>query len=456
MLELTSRTRIALLGLLATLCWGASPGFAAPAPVLRASLSNGLRLITRANDSSEVVAITCLIQAGLPDEKPGLGGIAALTAEALLQGTTVRDAKAFRQAVQQAGISLTSRPGADFTEVTMVTTRSRFAPALKLVAEALAKPAFTAEGIEQARTALGRRRAQAKAGFTTGSLEALSGSLYRRGAYGRPLLGYQRTLASIKPADVRAFWERNYVQNRMVVAIVGDVKARQALDAAQRRFAGLPFRPNARTPRPMPETRKAATVKIIQRGANAAQVMVGYLAPAATAESYPVFSILEAIIGGGKAARMFQNIRIKRGLGYEMGTFYQPRRFQSFLGGYVVTPVQKRDPLSGAVSDVVEPAKTALLEQFRQLSAEGPSDSELARAKAYVIGRAALRQARNRDQARWLAWTAALNLGVERSKELSQKVNAVTKEQVCAAAKRSLRNYALVVTMPRAPRRRLR
>lgn len=440
-----------LLWLLASLVPVAAQQNKERSPVLRASLSNGLRLLTRHNDSSEIVAITCLIQVGLPDEKPSQAGLAALTAEALLQGTTVHKGPSFAAQVARIARSVTSSPDADFTEITMVTRRDRFEPALKLLAELLSRPEFSEKGIAAARANLGARRRLADQSFTSASFQALADNLYPRSPYGRPILGYPRTLARLTAADVRAFWQRNYVQNRMVLAIVGDVGARRAMRLAQKGFASLPFKPGARTPRPRIEPLLAPRLEIIQRGETAGQVLAGFLAPGVTPENYPVYAVMEAIIGGGKGARMFRNIREKKGMGYELGSFYQPLRYQSYLGGYVLTPVVRRSLETGLEEGIVDSVKQALLAEFRGLTVDGPTDQELARAKAYVIGRTLLRQERNRDQARWLAWSHALGLGVERSRDLSQKVNAVTKEQISAAAKSSLRNYALVVTMPKAP-----
>jgi len=97
---------------------------------------------------------------------------------------------------------------------------------------------------------------------------------------------------------------------------------------------------------------------------------------------------------------------------------------------------------------VMEQVKGLLLEQYRQLAVAGPTDQELARARAYVVGRYALRGERVRDQAKWLAWNLSMGLGADFNEYFAARVPAVTKEQIQAAAKRMVNQYALVVTMP--------
>lgn len=435
---------------------------AAPAPAARprpairvGTLSNGLRLLCRANDSSEIVSIVCLVRAGLPDEPEEQAGLAALTAEALRFGTTTHPGKSFDELLTLGGGNLRTTPGFDFTEVTVVATREQFRPALKLIADVVAHPRLSAEDVQQAREVLKRRMAGLQEDFTAASYQSLCSQLYQKSPYGRPLAGYAETLDRLTRDDVQKFWAANYVQNRITVAVVGDVDSARALDLAQKEFADVPFRPAASTPAPPSESLIRPRVELLQRnspGAPLAQLMVGYLVPAASRANYAVYALLDAIVGGGKRARLFSNIREKQNLGYELGSFYQPLLYQSHMVGYVMTPYFRRNPRTEQFEQVpTDPVKTALIEQFRQLAAAGPTEVELARARAYVVGRYALRQERTRDQAKWLAWNSAMKLGHDFDDVFPARVQAVTREQLQAAARATLTNYALVVTVPSPP-----
>jgi zinc protease len=428
---------------------------AAPArprpPVIESKLSNGLTLLCRANNSSEIVSIVCLVRAGLPDEREEQAGLAALTAEALLKGTTTHPGRSFTTAVMNAGGNLRTTPGFDFTEVSVVLSKEQLEPALKLIADVIAHPRFAPEDVVEAREALKRRAATLEDDFTGASYQRLVAQLYPRSPYGRPFTGYKQTLDRLTQVDVRKFWQANYVQNRMWVAIVGDVDARQALTLAEKAFKDVPFRPDAVTEAPALQTLTRPQVEAIQRPGPAAQLMVGYLAPGATRKNYPAYAVLDAVMGGGKRARLYSNIREKHSLGYRMGSFYQPLLFQSHLVGYVVTPAYRRNPQKEELESIVELVKGHLLEQYRQLAMTGPTDQELARAKAYVVGRYALRQERTRDQAKWLAWNEGMGLDKNFDQQFPDLVQTVSKEQIQEAAKRFLSHYALVLTMPELP-----
>lgn len=427
---------------------------AAPLPVTRrtplrvATLSNGLRITCRTNDSSEIVSVMCLIRAGVAEEREDQAGIAALTAEAIIKGTTRHSARDFDTAIVESGGDLRSFPGFDLTEVSVQCGKSQFERALKVIADVLTHPSLTDEQIKIARDQLKSRGARMNEDFTGSSYQALVGQLHPRTPYGRPVNGYATTLDAIKPADVRKFWQEHYVQNRMVVAIVGDVDSTRALDLAQKAFVDAPWKPGNVMASPPREVIPKPRVEVIQRPGPAAQLMVGYLAPGVTRLNYPVYAVLDAILGGGKRGRLFTNIREKHSLGYQLGSFYQPLLHQSHLVEYVVTPPFRRNPRTEQPEGVVDLVRTHLLEQVRDLAVNGPTDAEIVRARNYVLGRYALRQERTRDQSKWLAWNVAMNLGADFDDHFNARVPAVTREQVQAAAKGMAEQYALVITLP--------
>jgi zinc protease len=417
-------------------------------PVQAATLSNGLHILCRANESTEMISVVCLVRAGLPDEREEQAGLAALTAEAMLKGTTTHPGSSFGGEVVRAGGNLRAQPGFDFTELSAVMVQEQFEPALKLLADILAHPRFSPEDINEARETLKRRALALQDDFTGASYQTLTSQLYGRSPYGRPINGYAESLDRLTVADVRKFWESHYVQNRMWVAIAGNIDAARSLTLAQKHFQEIPWNPTALTDAPATETLLRPKVETIQRAGPAAQLMVGFLAPRATRANYPVYALLDAVVGGGKRARLFSNIREKHNLGYELGSFYQPLLFQSHLVGYVVTPAYRANPRKEEPESVIDLVKSQLLDQYRQAALTGITDQELVRAKAYVIGRYALKQERTRDQAKWLAWNEAMGLGRDFDQQFATLVQAVTKEQIQEAAKKSLGGYALVLTIP--------
>lgn len=434
-----------LIALLTSAVVGAHGAVGQGAPVRRTVLASGLKLLSKQNDASDIVAIVCQVRAGLPDEPDDQQGVASLTAESLLGGTTNHPtAQGFAQAVIGVGGDLRAEAGADFTEVTVVTDRSRWQAALKLVADVVGRPAFEEAQVEHARDALRQRITATADDFATGPYQALVAELYNKSGYGRPLLGTDTGLGHLTPKLVRAFWRACYVQNRMTVAIVGDIDSTAAIQVAEKAFAEVPSGASAAPRSPRPEILDRPRVELVQKPGPGGQVMVGFLAPPVTPENYPVYTVLEALLGGGKRSRLSTAFRDKNRMGYALGSTYQPLLGQSHLMAYLLFPVAPPE----AGSPMFDQSKQQMLEQFRALTEAAPTDAELARARAFAIGQHALKHERNRDQAKLLSWSEAAGLGVEMDQEYAARASAVTKEQIQAAAKEVFRNYALVICLP--------
>lgn len=425
-------------------------------PVRSSTLSNGLRLLCRQNNSTEIVSIVCMVRAGLPDERDDQAGIAALTSQALLRGTTLHSGASFEALIGRAGGNLNANPGFDLTEISLVTSRETFDNALKLIAEVVAHPRFDPADVAAMRAAVIKEAQDEQQEFAGGSYRALQNQLYPTSPYGRPVTGYQETLSKLMDADVRKFWEQTYTQGRMTVAIVGDVDPVKAVDAAEKAFAAVPYRPGPTRIVDFPlSTLSRPRKEVLERPSRDpgfSQLMVGFLAPGVSREEYPTIAVMDAIVGGGKQSRLFTHVRGKLNVGYALGSDYQPLTYQSHLFGYVVTPSHRADPKGEAAPKfILNQVEAELVGQYRSLANVPIADAELVRARNFAAGSFALRRDKTRDQAKWLAWNVAMGLGVDFDDYFAAKVVAVTREQVQAMARRCLNNYALVMALSSQP-----
>src|SRR2546422_5852535 len=71
--------------------------------------------------------------------------------------------------------------------------------------------------------------------------------------------------------------------------------------------------------------------RVLERPAQQAQVLVGYLGPGLSDPAYPAVRVLGAVLGGGMAGRLFVELREKRGLAYALGVLIPFRTGPSFF-----------------------------------------------------------------------------------------------------------------------------
>lgn len=174
-------------------------------------------------------------------------------------------------------------------------------------------------------------------------------------------------------------------------------------------------------------------------------MFVGTPAPSVASSDYPAFTVLQALLGGGHASRLFRQSRETLGLGYEVGALYAPE--QSLT---LITYLQwngRRD--SGAKDNATSESALRLLNaQLDGISANPPTDEELTRARNFAIGEDALRHERARDRAFLLGWYEAVGKGYAYDTELPRNLADVTRADILRIAKTYLGARATIHLLP--------
>jgi len=232
------------------------------------------------------------------------------------------------------------------------------------------------------------------------------------------------------------------------VAMVGDVDHQELVQQLNRVFMDFLPRPLPRPKSLYDEEIRESRSSVIQREGNLAYVMVGFLAPGLRSPDYPTATVIEAMLGGGKASRLFAALRETEGMGYELGTAYPPLAGQSHILGYVGTDPYRFNVEQFRMESLVNETKNKIVEQFMAIRDGKFSDEELRRAKRFAIGSYALRHQRMKDQSYFLGWYEAMGLGFGYDSVFPGKLEAVTREDVVRVARQYFGGYAVTALIP--------
>ncbi|MCU0786438.1 MAG: insulinase family protein, partial [Verrucomicrobia bacterium] len=274
---------------------------------------------------------------------------------------------------------------------------------------------------------------------------AMRRALFGDTGYGLDLLGTEASVQKTKPADLKSFHAQLVAPNNCVLAIYGDVKTTAVKAAVQRAFANwkpvgrvTPCAPlfadgapgAQRTARPTLPQRVTET-----RDKKQAVLVIGYAGTTLhSADRYALELLQESCSDLG--SRLFLRIREKLGLAYYVGA----QNFPGLAPGYFAFYV-------GTEPDKAELVEQELLKEAGLLRAEGVTAEELKRAKAKVIGQKKIA----RQDLGSFAMTTALDelygLGYANTDAEDAKFEAVTLDQVKAAANKYLQPDALVIAV---------
>ena len=125
--------------------------------------------------------------------------------------------------------------------------------------------------------------------------------------YGRPTLGWPSDLRTFSATDASDFFHKYYIPSNMVVSLVGDVKAQQALPIIEKYFGRLPARP---APEPL-RTREPAQHglrEVILPDHSQPLYIEGYHRPDFREPDDAVYDVMSDLLSKGRTSRLYRSL----------------------------------------------------------------------------------------------------------------------------------------------------
>ncbi|HXH83882.1 MAG TPA: pitrilysin family protein, partial [Candidatus Tectomicrobia bacterium] len=268
------------------------------------------------------------------------------------------------------------------------------------------------------------------------AFDALLHDLYDGHPYRWPSVGRAEVVARLGRDELAAHHAALYRPDRMVLAVSGGVRAAPVFRTATRLFGSVAAPGPAAAPAaPAPAPRSDR--RVLEHPAQQAQILVGFLAPPLSDPDYAAVRVLGTALGGGMAGRLFRELRDRQGLAYSVSVLGTYRTGPSFLAAYMGTA-----PANAAA------AEAGVLRELDRVRREGVTASELARARAYLLGTLAMDRRTNARHAWYLAFFEVIGAGWDFPERYARAVEAVTLDDVRRVAERYLRAPTIVVLLP--------
>jgi predicted Zn-dependent peptidase len=424
-----------VVGLLVALAWVPAAAAAEPPSVGRYLLPEGLRLLVRDDPGAPVVAISLQVRSGTMYEGPTTAGLSHYVQRVMIRGTKTRSARRIIDSAEDLGGSLDASADAEHAEIRGTALAPHANALLELVADVALSPAFPPDEIErERRLILSQIQTRAETPFAL-ALDTMTALLHGAHPLGLPVLGHKASVERFGREDLVSHYRRVYRASSMVIAVSGGVARDGIRREVERLFARTP--PGA-ADEPSPQTARASLGRrMIERPLRQAHVLLGFPGPGLAEPDYAPGKLMSAILGGGMSGRLFARLRDARGLAYSLGMLNPSRRGPSTFVTYVATS-----------ADNLDRAEAALHEELERFRLAGPTDAELDRARAYVLGNLAMDRRTNARHAWYLAFFELAGVGWDYPERYGRALGAVTATDVTRVARRYLERPTTVVVKP--------
>ncbi|MGY6743347.1 MAG: insulinase family protein [Cecembia sp.] len=395
-------------------------------------LPNGLKVFVVENNKLPRVAFSLVLDRDpiLEGDKSGMLG---MVGEMLTGGTSNRSKDELDEEVDFIGASLSASASSVFAS----SLKKHQDKVLELMTDVLYNPSFPEEELD-------KLKKQAISGLAASkddpnSISSRLSSALNFGKdhpYGEN--DTEATINNITVADIKAYYETYFKPNIAYLAIVGDINKADAEALANKYFAAWqPGEVPAKT-YAMPQVPEANIVALVDRAASV-QSVVNITYPMKMSLSDPDYlatRVLNYILGGGSSSRLFMNLREDKGYTYgAYSSIGSDRLVTSFSANASV----KQTATDSAIHEMIF--------EIRNLRDNGVTAEELEAALSNISGSFGRSLESPSTIANFAINTERYKLPADFYTTYLQRLNALTVEDINAAAKKYLKPDNMYITV---------
>jgi predicted Zn-dependent peptidase len=348
--------------------------------VVWTELANGLRIATVEQHGLPIVEVRVAVLGGRASdgEHPGA---AQLTGVMLREGGAgALSGKDIIARAEALGGSLDVSTGSDRTTIGMGVTKDNLAPALDLISTVVTQPQFQQNELEKAKKRMvDSARDAAKTNGAWAANIVLFKDLFAMPAETHPYSFFAATaedLNKLSASDCKATHKRLYVPKNTVVIVAGDTTPADVKTFAEKAFGKFKGGDAPVISFTDPNPQEGLKITVVHRPkAPQSEVIVGLLGPQRKDAGWASWDVMNQVLGGGPAARMFMNIREKQSLAYRAYS----RDIELGRGPTVMTAAV------GTMTAKTGVALNAILEELHNIATTAPSEEEVEDAKRHLM-----------------------------------------------------------------------
>ncbi len=331
-------------------------------------LGNGLTIASDPMPTLETVALGVWVDVGARHEKAAENGITHLIEHMVFKGTKTRSARAIAEEIESRGGFLNAYTSRDQTCFHARVLKDDAALAADIIADLVRNPLFADDELVREKDVVLQEIGQAADTPDDIIFDHLQAQAFPDQPLGRPVLGSPATVKALTQGHIAAWQRRAYVPSRMIFAASGAITHDRARKIAEKCFG------DAEKGKPAGHARAKYRGGDFRRTQKLEQAHVAFCVEGVAADDprAPAAQIFSLLFGGGMSSRLFQELREKRGLCYEIHSFSGSHADTGLFGVYAGTSAQGIGELMPLVIGELERA------------ARDVSQAELDRAKAQM------------------------------------------------------------------------
>jgi zinc protease len=290
-------------------------------PVEHTTLANGLRVVVSPDRSAPVVTVGVYYQIGFRLEPHGRSGFAHLFEHMMFQGSENAAKMEHIRLINASGGLLNGTTNYDLTNYFESVPSNALERVLWLEADRMRALKVDDENLRNQRDVVKEEVRvnvlnQPYGGFSWLDLPPIA---FRNWPNAHNFYGDFADLDAATLADVRTFFRTYYAPNNAVLLMIGDFEPAEAFALAKKHFENIPTQPvppraDVSEP-PQTEERRG---EVIEKFGPLPALAIGYTAPARDNSGWFAASLLDRVLHGGRAGRLYRRLVLEQQIAVDL------------------------------------------------------------------------------------------------------------------------------------------
>lgn len=398
-------------------------------------LDNGLRVVTNCMPRMRSVSLGIWIKVGGRYESTAIKGAAHFIEHLLFKGSRKFSCKKIKESIEGVGGALNGFTSEELTCFLVKIPAEHTFLALDVLSDMVMNPLFLESDIKKERTVILEEIKMYKDLPQSYVHELLDELLWPGQPLGETILGTNGSIEGMKPADIVSFKKSHYTASNIVISAAGLLDQGKFAQKIRKIFSGLDTGQEnsfieARESQAKPQ------LKVFNKNTEQTHLAMGFHSFNRGHPLRHALGLLNIILGANMSSRLFNEVREKRGLAYEIGS--QLKRFHD-TGAFVVH--------AGIDNKKVIDALELILNELSRIKNRQVTEDEFRRAKDFYLGQLKLSLEDTLDNMFWIGESTTALDKTFTLDDIIKEVSRIKKKDLLAVAEQIFSGNKLNVAL---------
>lgn len=377
-------------------------------------LDSGITIITEPMDTVRSATLGIWCSVGSRDESPADAGMSHFIEHMMFKGTPTRTSAQISESFDRLGAELNAFTSKEYTCYYSRLIDQHLPEAVEILSDMVVNATLAEDACLSEREVVLEEISRYDDQPEDQVHELFARTLMPSHPLGLPVIGHKETVRGFDHAAASDFHTSHYTTGNVVVAASGALEHQAVVDMVSERLT-LPVGPRAERVHATPVAEPGLAV--ITKDTEQAHIVWGVTGLPAYHEDRFALAMLDGVLGGGMASRLFQEIREKRGLAYAVYSYHSHFQDTGDFAIYAGTRPDNAAQVIGLITTEVD-----------RLVNDGVTADELDRVRESIKGQMILGLESTRSRMTRLGKTQITGAELLSLDEIIERLDSVTLE----------------------------